>query len=363
MIKNIPVTKKSTSTVLPSGYAKFIAILKSKIRSSQLKATVSVNREMLLLYWEIGREIVERQERDGWGAKVIEKIAKDLQNEFPGIEGFSRTNIFRMRAFYLSYKLVPQAVGQLDQLPIFNLPWGHNVAIFEGVKDLKKQLWYAKMVIEESWSRSSLVEAINKDLYKSHGKAITNFHERLPEPNSSLAQATLHDPYHFDFLELGEEHKEKDLEEGLLSHVEKFMHELGQGFAFVGRQYHLQVSDKDFYLDLLFYHLKLRCFVIVELKTTEFKPEYVGKMNFYLSAVDDLMRHPDDSPSIGLLICKKKDTYIAEYALRDIKKPIGIAEYEAKIVSSLPKKFEGKLPTIQEIEAELEEHKKEMSSK
>lgn len=354
MSKNLPVASKTS--VLPSGYSKFITSLKAKIRSAQLKASVSVNREMLLLYWEIGKDIVERQEKCGWGTKIIEKIAKDLQNEFPGIEGFSRTNIFRMRAFYLAYKLVPQAVGQLEKLDIFNVPWGHNVAIFEGIKELNARLWYTKMTIEEGWSRSMLVEAIKKNWHKSYGKAITNFQDKLPESSSGLAQAILHDPYHFDFLELIEKHKERDLEEGLLNHVEKFMRELGQGFAFVGRQMPLQVSDQDFYIDLLFYHLKLRCFVVVELKATEFKPEYAGKMNFYLSAVDDLMRHPDDAPSVGLLICKKKNNFIAEYALRDINKPIGIAEYETKIVSSLPEKFKGKLPTIQEIEAELEEH-------
>ena len=354
MAKQKPsLVKTVKSTTIPSGYAQFIVNLKTKIRSAQLKAAISVNREMILLYWEIGKEIVEKQEKDGWGSKVIEKLAKDLQNEFPGIGGFSKTNIGRMRAFYLAYSIYPQAVGELGELPFFNVPWGHNIILFEGVKNLDERLWYANMVIAEGWSRSALMDAIKIKTYKRHGKAITNFQKHLPLPQSQLAHDILKDPYNFDFLELGEGHLERDVEQGLLDHVEKFMRELGQGFAFVGRQYQLNVSNKDFYLDLLFYHLTLRCFVVVELKATDFKPEFAGKMNFYLSAVDDLLRHQTDNPTIGLLICKKKDNFIAEYALRDINKPMGVAEYEAKIVSSLPKGLKGKLPTIAEIEAEL----------
>ncbi|ADI37898.1 uncharacterized protein yhcG [Waddlia chondrophila 2032/99] len=209
------------------------------------------------------------------------------------------------------------------------------------------------MVIQEGWSQNALLDAIKIKTYKRHGKAITNFHVRLPDPQSQLAHETLKDPYNFDFLELTREHVEKDLEDGLIEHVEKFICELGQGFSFVGRQVPLKVGNKDFYIDLLFYHLKLRCFVVVELKATDFKPEFAGKMNFYLSAVDDLMRYPADSPTIGILICRRKDNFIVEYALRDINKPMGVAEYETKIISSLPKKLKGKLPSIDEIEAEL----------
>jgi len=308
---------------------------------------------MLFLYWELGKEIVQKQEKDGWGAKVIERVARDIQNEFPGMEGFSKTNIGRMRAFYLSCLIYPQAVGKLEELPFFSIPWGHYVAIFESLKTSQERLWYANMVISEGWSRSALLDSIKAKAFKRFGEAVTNFHERLPPSQSKLAQESLKDPYVFDFLELREGHQEKEIEKGLLDHVEKFMRELGQGFALVGRQVPLQVSNKDFYIDLLFYHLKLRCFVVVELKAVDFKAEFAGKMNFYLSAVDDLMKHKTDNPTIGILICKNKDDFIAEYALRDINKPMGIAEYQAKIVSSLPKNLKESLPTIKEIEFEL----------
>lgn len=353
MAKEKALIKSSKIEVSHSDYVKFITHLKEKVRLAQLKAAVFVNRELIQLYWEIGKDIVEKQKKDGWGTKVIGRVSRDIQNEFPGIAGFSETNIGRMKAFYLAYSISPQVVGKLEDLPVFNIPWGHNIAIFESVKILDERLWYANMVISEGWSRNALIDSIKIKAYKRYGKAITNFKERLPDPQSQLAQDTLKDPYNFDFLELREKHVEKDLENGLLDHVEKFMRELGQGFSFVGRQVHLQVSDKDFYLDLLFYHLKLRAFIVLELKSVDFKPEHAGKLNFYLSAVDSIMKHPTDNPTIGLLICKKKDNYIAEYALRDINKPIGVAEYETKIVSSLPEKLKGSLPTVEDIEAEL----------
>ena len=346
-------TVPKRQNIVSADYAKFVTQLKKKIRSAQFKAALAVNRELIRLYWDIGREIVERQEKDGWGSSVIDRVARDIQNGFPGIEGFSKTNMGRMRAFYLAYSIYPQAVGKLEELPIFNIPWGHNIVIFERVKSLDERLWYAHMVIQEGWSRNALVDSIKIKTYKRYGKAVTNFHDRLPDPHSQLAHDTLKDPYNFDFLELARGHIEKDLEDGLLKHVEKFLCELGQGFSFVGKQVNVVVGKKDFYIDLLFYHLKLRCFVVIELKAVDFKPEFAGKMNFYLSAVDDLMKHPTDNPTIGILICKSKDNFIAEYALRDIRKPMGVAEYETKIVSTLPKKLEGQLPTIDEIEAEL----------
>jgi predicted nuclease of restriction endonuclease-like (RecB) superfamily len=352
MKENKKINSKRQS-IVSGDYAKFLTQLKKKIRSSQFKAALAVNQELIRLYWDIGREIVERQEKDGWGSSVIDRIARDIQNEFPGIEGFSKTNMGRMRAFYLAYSISPQAVGKLEDLPIFNIPWGHNIVIFEGVKSHDERIWYINMVIQEGWSRNALADSIKIKTYKRHGKAITNFQDRLPNPHSRLAHDTLKDPYNFDFLNLGREHIEKDLEEGLLRHVEKFLSELGQGFSFVGRQVNLVVGGKDFYIDLLFYHLKLRCFVVIELKAVDFKPEFAGKMNFYLSAVDDLMKHHTDNPTIGILICRSKDNFIAEYALRDIHKPMGVAEYETKIVSTLPIKLKGQLPTIDEIEAEL----------
>ena len=353
MVKRKNSTTISSNSLPLLGYSKFIISLKEKVRSAQLKASMSVNRELILLYWEIGKDIVSRQETDGWGSRVIERIAQDLQNEFPGVEGFSRTNLFRMRAFYNAYQIIPQAVGQLEELPIFRIPWGHNAAIIENIKNIKERLWYANMVIEENWSRDELIGSIKRNWFKRYGKAITNFESRLPNPQSHLAHQMLKDPLHFDFLELKDEHIEKDLEDGLLNHIEKFIRELGQGFTFYGRQIHLEVGDKDYYIDLLFYNVKLRCYFVIELKATEFKPEFVGKMNFYLTAVDEKLKHELDHPSIGLLICKKKNDFIAEYALRDIKKPMGVIGYKTQILEKLPKKFEGKLPTVAQIEEEL----------
>jgi predicted nuclease of restriction endonuclease-like (RecB) superfamily len=355
MSKKLP--SRTIKTVSQSEYVKFIAHLKEKIRSSQVKAAVSVNRELIRLYWEIGKDIAQKQEIEGWGTKIVERVARDLQNSFPGIEGFSPRNIWRMAAFYKAYSILPQAVAEIAKngLPecLESIPWGHNAVLLEKVKLTEQRLWYASMTIAEGWSREALIESIKSNSYKRFGKAITNFHERLPEPHSRLAHDTLKDPYNFDFLELAKDHLERDVEDGLLTHVEKFMREMGQGFSLVGRQIQVEVGGRTFYLDLLFYHLKLRCFVVVELKATDFKPEFAGKMNFYLSAVDDHMKHPSDNPTIGILICREKNNFIVEYALRNSKSPIGVASYEAKIFKDLPKKLESSLPTVQEIEAEL----------
>lgn len=278
---------------LPEGYKDFVSQLKNKIKNSQIKAMSSVNRELIRLYWDIGKDITKEQEKSGWGSRTIEKVAADLQNAFPGIGGFSPRNVWKMRAFYTAYKslqdFLPQAVAESpedDLLAILeSIPWGHNILLLEKLKSIKERLWYAKMIVSEGWSRNGLLDAIKTNWYKRYGKAITNFDQRLPSTQSKLAQETLKDPYNFDFLELREDHIERDIEHGLLNHVEKFMREMGKRFSLVGRQVQLQVSDKDFYLDLLFYHLKLRCFVVLELKATEFKPEFAGKMNFYLSAI------------------------------------------------------------------------------
>lgn len=341
MIKKWKKKAEVTSVLsgIPAGYSQFIKSLKERIRSAQLRASLAVNRELIQLYWEIGKDVIDRQEKDGWGSKVIERISRDLQNEFPGVEGFSRSNIFRMKAFYLAYAKVAQAVRQLKDLPVFSIPWGHNIAIFQQLKTEKERLWYAKMTIEEGWSREELIGSIKRHWFKRYGKAITNFKARLPDPQSRLAQEATKDPYYFDFLELSDAHVEKDVENGLLDHIEKFIGELGQGFTFYGRQVHLEVGDKDFYIDLLFYNVKLRCYYVIELKATDFKPEFAGKMNFYLSAVDEMLKHETDNPSIGLLICKRKNDFIAEYALRDIRKPIGVMGYEADIVEELRKGF------------------------
>lgn len=259
-----------------------------------------------------------------------------------------------MRSFYVAYQKVPQAVAQIQDLPFFKIPWGHNAVIVEKVKNLDERLWYAHKAIEYGWSRSMLDTWIRSNLYGREGKAITNFHSTLPKAQSDLARQSLKDPYLFDFLGLHSEYIEKHLEQGLMEHMQRFLVELGQGFAFVGRQYHLTVSGKDYYIDLLCYNFKLHCFVVVELKAREFIPEYAGKVSFYLSAIDNLLRSPEDKPTIGLILCKTKDNLIVEYALQDINKPIGVAGYETVLVDTLPKELKGSLPTVEQIEAELE---------
>ncbi|MBA3954133.1 DUF1016 domain-containing protein [Candidatus Dependentiae bacterium] len=358
----MPKSKKNTSvSTVAKDYAQMLADIKLHIEIAQRKAMLSVNKELTMLYWSIGKIISQKKDNKEWRANNIETLAKDLQNEFPGIAGFSRTNIFRMKAFFLAYSQNPTAVGQLDELPLFHIPWGHNALLLERVKDINQRLWYAEKVLENGWSRSMLQIRIESNLYTRQGKAITNFKKTLPIPHSDLSQQTLKDPYLFDFLTLRENHVERDVEQGLIDHIQKFLLELGEGFAFVGRQYHLEVDNADYYLDLLFYHLKLRCYIVVELKNTEFVPEYAGKLNFYLSAVDDKVRHPADNPTIGLLLCKTKSNLTVEYALRDINKPIGVAYYQTQLIESLPKQLKGSLPTIEEIEAELQ--KQEMLSK
>lgn len=349
------MTKKSNTTndLTPEGYKSFLEDLKLRIRSSQIKAISKVNEELIKLYWEIGREIVERQEKEAWGSQVIERLAKDLQSSFPGISGFSRANVFKMRAFYLGCAKVSQAVRQIEELPFFRIPWGHNVILLTKVKEDAHRLWYAQQTLFNGWTRSALEDWIKSDLVNRQGKAVTNFAEKLPSPQSQLAHETLKDPYNFDFLTLAHGYRERELEQGLLNHIQKFLLELGQGFAFIGSQYPLEVGGKDYYLDLLFYHISLRCFCVIELKNTDFKPEYAGKMNFYLSAVDDRLKHPSDNPSIGMILCKTKNNFTVEYALRDIHKPMGVAGYETKIMESLPQDLKGSLPTVEEFEAEL----------
>jgi len=344
-------------------YIRFLDQLKKRVQQAQLKASLAVNSELISLYWEIGKSIVEKQEQEGWGTLVIEKLCRDLQDAFPGLQGFSRANIFKMRAFYLAYTKVSQPVRQFNALPIAHIPWGHNVLIITKIKNVDECLWYAQQTIENGLSRSALEDWIKNKAYKRHGKAITNFAQQLPDPQSRLAQETLKDPYNFDFLTLDAGFRELELEQGLIDHIQKLLLELGKGFAFLGRQYHIEVAGNDYYLDLLFYHVQLRCYCVVELKTTDFKPEYAGKLNFYLSAIDDTLKHSTDNPSIGILLCKGKNKLVAEYALRDIKKPIGVSEYITKTLDKLPKKLQSSLPTIEEIEAELIKSKKTKEKK
>jgi predicted nuclease of restriction endonuclease-like (RecB) superfamily len=350
---------------LPAGYVELLEALKADIRTAQVRAALAANRELIALYWRIGAAIVERQSAEGWGTGVIERLGRDLQAAFPGIEGFSPRNLWRMRAFHLAYTLdvrrdpeiLTRLVAELDgaNLPqaVSELPWGHNITLLQRVKDPVVRLWYARAATQHGWSRSVLSLQIDTRLHERQGQAVTNFARALPAPESDLAQQTLKDPYVFDFLTLAHDAHERDVERALTGHVEKFLLELGAGFAFVGRQVHLEIGGEDFYVDLLFYHLVLRCFVVVDLKAVPFQPEFAGKINFYCSVVDDRMRRAGDGPTIGLLLCKGKNRVVAEYALRDIHKPIGVADFETQLVASLPEELKGSLPTVEELEREL----------
>ena len=335
-------------TAPPHGYAPWLAALKERIHAAQQRAALAVNRELVLLYWHIGRDILQRQTQQGWGSKVIERLAHDLKTAFPDMKGFSRANLMYMRAFAQAWpepEIVQQAVGQL--------PWGHNLVLLTKLKQTEQRLAYAQRAIEHGWSRNVLVMHIETGLLERSGQALTNFATRLPAPQSDLARESLKDPYRFDFLGLAEEAHERDIEQALVKHVTEFLLELGAGFAFVGRQVHLEIGGDDFYIDLLFYHLKLRCYVVIELKSGAFKPEHLGQLSFYLTAVDRQVKTDQDNPSIGLLLCKSKNKVVAEYALGDKSQPMGIAEYQ--LVQSLPKELKTSLPSIEQIERELQE--------
>ena len=346
---------------LPAGYASFLEEVKTRIHAARVKAALSANRELVLLYWDMGESIVEKQRAEGWGKSNVERLASDLQRAFPGMEGFSARNIWRMRAFYLAWtqdaEVLPRTVaesgGQFLPQVVAEIPWGHNVLLLEKIKDPATRLWYAQKTVEHGWSRTVLVHQIESSLHDRRGKAVTNFNRTLPPPQSDLAQEALKDPYVFDFLTLAEDAREQELERGLVGHIRKFLLELGVGFAFVGSQYHLEVEGDDFYLDLLFYHLRLRCFVVIDLKMEPFKPEFAGKMNFYLAAVDEQLRHAGDQPSIWIVLCKARKKLIAEYALRNIRTPIGVSEY--RLTRAIPDELKGHLPSIKELEEELGE--------
>jgi predicted nuclease of restriction endonuclease-like (RecB) superfamily len=343
-------TAKATAlTTTPkqlTGYDDFLRDLKDRIRTAQVRAALSVNRELVLLYWQIGRDILQRQQQQGWGAKVIDRLSADLRQAFPEMKGFSPRNLKYMRTFAEAWpdeEFVQQAAAQI--------PWFHNCVVLDKLSDYQERKWYVHKTIENGWSRNILALQIETRLYHRQGKAITNFARTLPPLQSDLTQQLLKDPYNFDFLTLGDEAHERDLERGLLNHVKDFLLELGKGFAFVGSQYRLDVGGQEFFLDLLFYQLQLRCFLVLDLKWCGFKPADLGQMNFYLSAVDDLLRHEGDQPSIGLILCKTKNKIVAEYALRDTNKPIGISEF--RLTEILPEELQSSLPTIEELEARL----------
>jgi predicted nuclease of restriction endonuclease-like (RecB) superfamily len=337
----------TSRSILPGNYAEVLADLKAKVSVTQLRAAAAMNRELVGLYMEIGRQLAAQD--SGWGTKVVEHLARDLKSAFPEMAGFSRTNLFYMKQVYLAWKDADESVQQAVGL----IPWGHHLALVSKVPDPAVRAWYLKATVEHGWSRAVLTMQVESGLHLRSGKAVTNFKKTLPAETSDLAQQTLKDPYVFDFLTLGKAARERQLEQGLMDHVQRFLLEMGVGFAFVGRQVHLDVAGDDFYIDLLFYHLKLRCFVVIELKAVPFQPEFAGKLNFYLSAVDDMLRHPGDGPTIGLILCKSKSRVLVEYALRDIAKPMGVAEWQTRIVEALPDDLVGSLPTVEELEAEL----------
>lgn len=333
-------------TTPPAGYSDWLTDLKGRIHAAQQRATLAVNRELVLLYWQIGHDILTRQAEQGWGSKVIDRLAQDLRAAFPRMKGFSPRNLKYMRAFAEAWpdaEFVQQAAAQL--------PWGHNVVLLDKLTGPETRRWYITQAIENNWSRNSLVMQIENRLLERSGKAVSNFETHLPKPQSDLARESLKDPYRFDFLSLALDAQERDIENALIKHVTDFLLELGAGFAFVGQQVLLDVGGDEFFVDLLFYHVKLRCYVVIELKAGKFKPEHLGKLSFYLAAVDAQLKHPQDGPTIGLLLCKSKNEVVAEYALRDNNRPIGVAEYQ--LVESLPAELRTSLPSIEQIEREL----------
>jgi predicted nuclease of restriction endonuclease-like (RecB) superfamily len=324
-----------------------LADIKTRVVAARQRAALAANAELVQLYWQIGRDILQRQSAQGWGSKVIERLARDLREAFPEMKGFSRANLLYMRAFaeiWPDEAIVQQLAGQL--------PWFHNVLLMTRLKEHSVREWYAQQAIIGGWSRATLEVQIRNRLHERQGQAITNFEARLPAPHSELAHETLKDPYLFDFLGLGDEAHEREIESALVRHITKFLLELGSGFAFMGRQYRLEVNGNEFFIDLLFYHTRLKCYVVVELKATAFKPEHAGQLNFYLTAVDRQVKAPDDKPTIGLLLCKTQDRLVAEYALSGIDKPIGVAEYQ--LVRALPEALAINLPTVEELESELD---------
>ena len=330
----------------PQGYVEWLAELKTRIHTAQQRATLAVNRELVLLYWQIGRDILARQADQGWGTKVIDRLAEDLRTAFPEMKGFSPRNLKYMRAFADAW---PDA--EFVQAVLAQLPWYHQLALLDKLPGLEARRWYAAKAIEHNWSRNVLVMQIETRLLERSGQAVTNFPATLPAPESDLARESIKDPYRFDFLGLSDEAQEREIEHALVRHVTEFLLELGAGFAFVGRQVLLDVGGDEFFIDLLFYHLKLRCYIVIELKGGKFKPEHLGQLGFYLTAVDRQVKSEHDNPTIGLLLCKSKNKVVAEYALGDKSQPMGVAEY--KLLESLPTELQTSLPSIEQIEREL----------
>ena len=338
-------------------YKTWIESLKNKFRSSQIKASIKVNTTLLEFYWDLGEQIVKMQELHQWGSGFLEKLSNDLSTEFPDVKGFSRRNLEYIRRWYQFWQ---QAVSQMELentkqtiSKICMIPWGHNIAIVQKCKNLDEAIYYVRNSFENGISRSVLIHQIESNLYERDGKAITNFENTLPPLQSDLAKEITKDPYNFDFLVLTQNYQERELEDTLTKNITDFLLELGSGFAFVGRQYKLVVGGDEYKIDLLFYHIKLKCYVVVELKATSFKPEHAGKLSFYTSAIDGEVKGVDDNPTIGILICKSKNNTVVEYALKNINKPLGVSEYQ--LTEILPNEYKSSLPSIEEIEDKLEE--------
>lgn len=334
---------------LPVGYANFIGELKERIAQERIKTVISANASMIILYWEIGNSILQRQQNEGWGAKVIDRMSYDLKEAFPDMTGFSPRNLKYMRKFaeaWTDFEIVQRTVALI--------PWRSNITLLDKLSDQQTRLWYAQQTIRDGFGKDMLVIQIETQLHKRQGAALNNFETSLPPLDSDLTAQIFKDPYIFDFLGTADPRKEAELEQKLIDHIQKFLLELGQGFAFVGRQVHLELGGQDFYLDLLFYHLKLRCYVVIELKAGEFEPGYISKLNMYQNVVNDTLRHPEDKPTIGLLLVKSKNKMVVEYSLAGYTNPIGIANWEKDIANALPDEIKASLPSIEEIEKELE---------
>lgn len=341
---------------LAKDYKQWLSEIKQHIRQSQIKAAVRVNTELLRLYWHLGKEIAERRAEAKWGNGFFNTLSRDLKADFPDMQGFSPTNLKYCKRFYLFYSqsdTIRHQVGDELISPIFSIPWRHHIEILTKCRTIDEALFYVGKTLENGWSRAVLLNFLDARLFETQGKALTNFRKNLPEPMSDLAQQTLKDPYNFDFLTMRENYNERELEDALTTNITRFLLELGSGFAFVGRQVRLEVNGNEYFIDLLFYHLKLRCYTVVELKVTEFKPEYLGQLGFYVTAVNRQLKRTEDNPTIGLIICKTKDRVVAEYALEGTNQPLGISQYDLMKVTS--EELKNTLPSIEEIENELNE--------
>lgn len=363
------------STILNQEYSNWISELKSSIKNRQIKAAIAVNSNLILMYWDLGKQIAEKQLDSKWGTGFIDQLSNDLKSKFPKMGGFSSYNLRFCKIFYEFYsqdefweqvvpklendkkliweQLVPKLnndVFLIEDDQIFCIPWGHHILILKKIKKINEATFYINQTIVNNWSRAVLEYQIETNLFNRQGKAITNFKSTLPEIESDLANEILKDPYNFEFLTLSDQAKEKDLEQQLIVHISKFLLELGKGFAYMGRQFLLKIGSKEYRTDLLFYHTKLKCYIVIELKFKDFEPEFVGKLNFYVSAVDELVKDDSDKPTIGILLCKTKDNFEVEFALKDINKPIGVSEFN---YTQLPEEIKNELPTMEQFEFEL----------